>query len=391
MPCTNAHRPHISDDELPFSALVARPVGKAEIRSTPAAQEALLKEWTKLRQAKCWDESKVQEWSKVAADARKNNTTMHVGLIFEICVEKGSELAPNDPNRKYKGRVVFQGNNVKDENWNTALFQELGSSPATMEAGKACDAFGLAAGHTVGQADAYIHAQLKGVPTWVRLPRERWPKEWAGVRDPVCPLALALYGHPDSGGFWEQYCNDHLLSQGFTPIRSWRSCFFHKQLQLFLVVYVDDFKMAGPTANLQKGWELVRKRIRIEPPTPLGKYLGCSHVVSDRVFDPSLPEHLMFQWPIPIPVKNTNKDAPDVTTRGDSVAASAPPGSKVVGGKSSILSQRNNVKGRAHVRCLEYDMSEFLRSCVEPYKELAPRPITLRKVETLYFGKNEFL
>jgi hypothetical protein len=147
--------------------------------------------------------------------------------------------------------------------------------------------------------------------------------------------------------------------------------------------------MAGPTANLQKGWELVRKKIRIEPPTPLGKYLGCSHVVSEWVFDPSLPEHLMFQWPIPIPVKNTNKDAPDVTTRGDSVAAPAPPGSKVSGGKSSITSQRNNVKGRAHVRCLEYDMSEFLRSCVERYKELAPKPITLRKVETPYLEENE--
>jgi len=106
MPCANGRRPHVLDDELPLSAVVARLVGKAEIRSTPAAQEALLKEWTKLRQAGCWDESKVREWSDVASEARRDNTTMHVGLIFEICVEKGSELAPGDPNRKYKGRVV---------------------------------------------------------------------------------------------------------------------------------------------------------------------------------------------------------------------------------------------------------------------------------------------
>ena len=228
MPCTNEHRPHIVDVELPFSAAVARPVGKAEIRSTPAAQEALLKEWTKLRQAGCWDESKVREWSDVASEARRNSTTMHVGLIFEICVEKGSELAPGDPNRKYKGRVVFQGNNVKDENWNTALFQELGSSPATMEGGKACDAFGLAAGHFVEQADAaqaYIHAQLKGVPTWVRLPKERWPEKWAGMRDPVCPLLLALYGHRDSGGYWERHCEQHLRSLGFEAVSNWRSRF----------------------------------------------------------------------------------------------------------------------------------------------------------------------
>ena len=50
---------------------------------------------------------------------------MHVGRIFDICVEKGSELPLGDPARKYKGRVVFQGNQVKDENWEVAMFQDL--------------------------------------------------------------------------------------------------------------------------------------------------------------------------------------------------------------------------------------------------------------------------
>ena len=123
-------------------------------------------------------------------------------MIFDICVEKGSELPPNDPNRKFKGRVVFEGNRVQDESWNAALFQELGSSPATMEAGKACDAYGLAPGHDAEQADAeqaYIQSRLGGdTPTWVRLPRERQPASWSKYRHPVCPLILALYGHPDS-------------------------------------------------------------------------------------------------------------------------------------------------------------------------------------------------
>ena len=154
MPCANVHRDHVVEHELPFSALVARPVNKAEVRVTPAAQVALQKEWDKLRAAGCWDESGVREWADVAAEARKKNTKAHVGMIFDICVEKGSELPKGDPGGKVKGRVVFQGNNVQDESWNTALFQELRSSPATVEAGKACDAFGLAPGHAVQQADA---------------------------------------------------------------------------------------------------------------------------------------------------------------------------------------------------------------------------------------------
>ena len=111
-----------------------------------------MKEWDKLQKAGCWDETKVREWSDVQAECRRSNAKAHVGLIFEICVEKGSELPEGDPGKKYKGRVVVQGNNVKEENWNAAMFQELSSSPAPMEAGKAADAYGLfdgAHGHAV--------------------------------------------------------------------------------------------------------------------------------------------------------------------------------------------------------------------------------------------------
>ena len=278
MPCEGVHRTLIPDHDLPFSAVVARPVNKAEVRTTPAAQQALQKEWDKLRAAGCWNESGVREWADVAAEARRKNAKAHVGMIFDICVEKGSELPKGDPGRNFKGRVVFQGNNVQDENWNAALFQELGSSPATMEAGKACDAFGLAPGHAVQQADAeqaYIQSKLGGeTPTWVRLPAERRPGSWKKYRDPVCPLILALYGHPDPGGYWERHCHEHLTQPGFKEITAWRSCYMHEKLQLFLVVYVDDFKLAGPVKNLDKGWQLIRQRVRTEDPTPLGKYLG---------------------------------------------------------------------------------------------------------------------
>ena len=60
-------------------------------------------------------------------------------------------------------------------------------------------------GFACEQADgkqAYTQTTLKGAETWVRLPRERWPKSWIGkFKDPVVRLRLALYGHPDSGAF----------------------------------------------------------------------------------------------------------------------------------------------------------------------------------------------
>jgi hypothetical protein len=180
VPCSHEHRPHVVEHELPFSALVARPVSKAEVKTNPKAQEALQKEWDRLRMAGCWDESKVVEWGSVSKAARESGTKLHVGRIFAICVEKGSELPEGNPNRKFKGRVVFQGNQVYDENWDAALFQELGSSPASLEAGKICDAYGMAPGHASAQSDAvqaYVQTKLGGdVPTYVRLPEGQWPR-----------------------------------------------------------------------------------------------------------------------------------------------------------------------------------------------------------------------
>ena len=61
---------------------------------------------------------------------------------------------------------------------------------------------------------AYIQASLKGTPTWVALPPDQWPKAWSGMRRPVCRLLKALYGRPDSGTYWEEHCDAHVLKAG---------------------------------------------------------------------------------------------------------------------------------------------------------------------------------
>ena len=140
---------------------------------------------------------------------------------------------------------------MKDENWDVAVFSSLSSSPSRMEASKAADHYGLFHGHDTETSDAlqaYPQAKLGGTRTWVRLPKDRWPAKWVKEdrRDPVVPLDLALYGHPDAGGYWELKCNGHFVKVGFEPITDWRSCYFHPKLRLFLVIYVDDFKLSGP-------------------------------------------------------------------------------------------------------------------------------------------------
>ena len=55
---------------------------------------------------------------------------------------------------------------------------------------------------------------------------------------------LALYGHPDSGGIWEKHCEDQLKTVGWTAVllEIWQSIFYHHELDLLLLIYVDDFE-----------------------------------------------------------------------------------------------------------------------------------------------------
>ena len=92
---------------------------------------------------KTWDESQVREWSVVTEGARRDRQRIHVGSIFGICTEKNAELPTGDPRRKMKGRIVFRGNQVSDEDDFYAVFADLGSALATLLAARVPDSIAL--------------------------------------------------------------------------------------------------------------------------------------------------------------------------------------------------------------------------------------------------------
>jgi hypothetical protein len=107
-----------------------------------------------------WDAASVREWSDVAAEARKKNVDVHVGRLFGIMVEKAAELPEVGPRRKYKDRVVFQGNQVVTPNWEVAILHNLGSSPSSMEAGTAADCYGCVQEHAIERKPSLINFYL---------------------------------------------------------------------------------------------------------------------------------------------------------------------------------------------------------------------------------------
>ena len=94
-------------------------------------------------------------------------------------------------------------------------------------------------------------------------------------------IEISLYGHPDAGGYWERHCEEHLASVVFVPAPDWRSTYWHPELKLLLMVYVDDFKMTGPSAKFAKGWSLIRQRVKTDEPHTVTECLGCEHLVRD--------------------------------------------------------------------------------------------------------------
>eukprot|EP00973_Karenia_brevis_P037534 5179568-Karenia_brevis.AAC.1 len=71
-------------------------------------------------------------------------------------------------------------------------------------------------------ASAYTQAELGGPPTWITLPRDRWPKEWVGkYTNPVVRLHKALYGHPSAGLSREQHYHDVFMKLGWKKVRGW--------------------------------------------------------------------------------------------------------------------------------------------------------------------------
>ena len=67
-------------------ALVARPVGRAEIASKPLAAKAMNFTWDRLRSKTVWDEDHPRDWYGVKQEAIRENFDVHLVHLAGICV-----------------------------------------------------------------------------------------------------------------------------------------------------------------------------------------------------------------------------------------------------------------------------------------------------------------
>ena len=55
--------------------------------------------------------------------------------------------------------------------------------------------------------------------------------------------------HPDSGTYWEEYCDAPLRKAGWHSVPEWPPVYWYPKLRLLLMVYVVDFQMSGPVPS----------------------------------------------------------------------------------------------------------------------------------------------
>ena len=113
---------------------------------------------------------------------------------------------------------------------------------------------------------------------WIRLPKDKWPKSWSSMEDPVVPLERNLYGHPLAGRLWERQFEKVLLEHGWEKVLNWECLFVNRARGLFLSVHVDDIKLAGKTENLEATWKILMNDVDLGEPTSFldHVYYGCT-------------------------------------------------------------------------------------------------------------------
>ena len=136
--------------------------------------------------------------------------------ILTLCGIKHAELSAAE--HRFKGRIVYRGDRVLDENNQLVFFSETSTNPTALTALNACLWYGCLPNNSVSCSDAiqaYLQSELKE-ETYVVLPRELWLPGWAerfGIDAKlVVRLRKSLYGHPQAGRLWQEYLSRILVS-----------------------------------------------------------------------------------------------------------------------------------------------------------------------------------
>ena len=282
------HRTRLQDYHTPDLcglATIHRLLTRDEMRKDPKAIQAIKEEGKGIRAQGVWSDDSVMEKSERIALAKKTGRTIHMAELMTIASIKHWE---HPSQRKYKGRVVFRGDQVRDTWGGAAQFGELYAAPTNIQAINLAVWYGMISGNCTTTADctrAFLQALLlMQEETYVIVPRELWLDEWFGKYEkPTVRLDKALYGHPLASAFWERHLKDVLVGKlGLIPVDGHPSVFRCPKTSLLVVVYVDDVLVSGPSQHHDAFWQGLQQHVLIDEVESLNRFIGRDHFLHDQ-------------------------------------------------------------------------------------------------------------
>jgi hypothetical protein len=185
---------------------------KKEWSNDPRALEALKQEAAGLRSNNTWDDSSVAPLHEIRSWARKVGVHIKVAELLILVGIKYHEFEP--AHWRWKGRIVYRGDMVRDQFSNVVLFEQTATTPTFLVALNAAIWYAFRKGNTASCSDAiqaFLQLELDNNNyTYVIISVELWLPEWHSMFAPGTRLAVrlkkSLYGHPKAGRWWQ----DHL-------------------------------------------------------------------------------------------------------------------------------------------------------------------------------------
>ena len=145
-----------------FFALVHTAVPRKQYH-LDGPRQALDSEWNKLIvERNAFDLAGVMEFVAAVQKAKYTKHTFHFGDIIELCHIKNSQLA--ECMQSFKGRCVFGGHDIRDEEGFLAVLSEQGTSASFQNAMKMMHAIGNGRWQHVRN-----YRRMLGIPTVILL------------------------------------------------------------------------------------------------------------------------------------------------------------------------------------------------------------------------------
>ena len=205
---------------------------------------------------------------------RNGSTWLRMGSIVALCVEKGGELPIWGPWAHIQSSSCIPGPQRARPELGCAVFQELGLLPPPWKRPKQRTRTSCLPNILLSKWTLSRHTSRQN--SVALLPRGCYspgPMAQAPGRPlpyPCCALDPRLVRAPGLGGFWEGRCEAQVKTSSLSLSRNGvlLSC---TQMRLYLAVYVDDVKLAGPATSVAAGRAMLGTHLNLKEPTPIGQ------------------------------------------------------------------------------------------------------------------------